>query len=70
MKRAFSTVACMDSTWKEIVDNAARFDLAVEVRLGTDGGFLGRKVAELEEDKGYAPWLLDREHMVSHVNYS
>lgn len=42
MKWAFSTVACMDLSYREVLDAAARHGMhGVEVRLDSDGGFFG-----------------------------
>lgn len=50
MKRAFSTVACMDSTWKETVDAAVRADMqAIEIRLCEDGSIWGLEKEALDE---------------------
>lgn len=54
VKRAFSTLACMDKTWKEAVDAAVRADLqALEIRLYEDGSIFGLRQEELNEFVSY-----------------
>ena len=50
MKRAFSTVACMDADWKTVVTAAAKANIeALEIRLTDDGRVFGLIDEELEE---------------------
>ena len=53
MKRAFSTVACMGKTYKEIAEYACDANLAVEIRLDNDGGVLGLHGDDLKELSDY-----------------
>lgn len=48
MKRAFSTVACMDSSWQDILQSARRAGMdAVEIRMDEDGCVCGMNKEEL-----------------------
>ena len=50
MKRAFSTVACMDADWRTVVEAAVAANMcALEIRLTEDGRVFGLDEEELEE---------------------
>lgn len=50
MKRAFSTVACMDADWRTVVEAAVAVNMcALEIRLTEDGRVFGLDEEELEE---------------------
>lgn len=54
MKRAFSTVACMGYSYKEIADCAVWANMdAVEIRLNDDGSICGLSEDELSEASTY-----------------
>ena len=54
MKRAFSTVACMDSSYKEVVESAAKAGMsAVEIRQDNDGSLFGLNKEQIPEMMDY-----------------
>lgn len=68
MKRAFSTVACMKASWKEIADQACRAGMeALEIRLYDDDSILGLQEEELP---GFLEYLSEKELVISDLGTS
>ena len=55
LKRAFSTLACMDMGYKEVAEYCQKYGMeAIEVRLGNDGAVCGAvTIEEMAEMKEY-----------------
>lgn len=69
LKRAFSTLACMDKNYKEVAEYCQKYGMeAIEVRLGNDGAVCGAvTIEEMAEMKAY---LAERNIKISDIGSS